>query len=367
MGMLRLLADFALARDAVRNMKECLKTAWQLSPTLSSGSVHQRDPRRDDPSLTTFMRLANINGLDTSASSNVLIDTTVTDGNVCLLALNMTSSISGIMLGGNSTIADEKCWAWSNSTSSLSMNAWGSSDATAAGFCSAGGVWGSSRFVPAPLTNCAQRPDPFATLAMPSIGGCDYSSKEFKNETTTVATNASGVSVFCGGLSIKNSTVTFPSGVYVIKDGTFEIQASGATVQGEGVVFLFSGADARLYLRGGGNAILKAPTVAQAAASAVLAPYAGFLFVDDRNNAPTAIPDIRGGGNVKMERILYHPTRGVVGGGNGQINQQSKYWSMIADSFYLNGTGDLYMKTDFAGAGFPDILPKVKRLTRMTQ
>ena len=39
---------------------------------------------------------------------------------------------------------------------------------------------------------------------------------------------------------------------------------------------------------------------------------------------------------------------------------------MIADSFYLNGTGDLYMKTDFAAAGFPDILPKVKRLTRIT-
>ena len=240
-----------------------------------------------------------------------------------------------------------------------------------------GGTTGGSRFVPAPLPNCAQQPDPFASLAMPSFGGCDYSpsgngdddhnSYQYKNVTTTVVPNASGVTVFCGGLEVKNADVTFPSGIYVIKDGSFKIDASGATVRGEGVVFLFSGANARLYLRGGGSAILKAPTVAQAAAKAVLAPYAGFLFIDNRNNKPTIATDISGGGTVNMQGILYSPSRAVMIGGNGAINQGSTYWSMIADNFYLNGTGDLYMKTDFATAAFPDILPKVKRLTRITQ
>ena len=138
---------------------------------------------------TTLMRIANIENITSAAKSKVLIDTTVTDGSVCLLALNSTSNISGIAMGGNSTIADQGCWAWSNSTSvSLAMNAWGSSDATAAGFCSAGGVSGSSRFVPAPLTQCAQQPDPFATLAMPAIGGCDYNNKQFKQRAPIPST-----------------------------------------------------------------------------------------------------------------------------------------------------------------------------------
>lgn len=315
---------------------------------------------------TAFTGIGGIHNLPLEARANVLIDTTVTDGNVCLLALNTTNAVKGINLSGNTTIADEKCWAWSNSTASNSLYAWGSSDATAAGFCSAGNYQGGSRFQPTPLTNCAQRPDPFPTLAMPTVGSCDYNDKKYQDVTEAVVPNASGITVFCNGLEIKQSTVTFPAGIYIIKDSTFLIRAQGKVI-GDNVVFIFSGANAKILLNGGGDAQLKAPTVAAAAASAVLAPYAGFLFVDDRNNKPTSIPILLGGGVVKMEGILYMPSRAVQIGGNGQINQNAKYWSMIADRFELDGTGDMFMKTDFATAGFPDILPKVKRLTRMTQ
>lgn len=313
---------------------------------------------------TTFMRLANVNEITTSANSNVLIDTTVTDGSVCLLALNPSSNVSGIALGGNSTIADQGCWAWSNSTSvSLGLNAWGSSDATAAGFCSAGGVSGSSRFVPTPLTQCAQQPDPFATLVMPSIGGCDYSSKQYSNGTYTVTPNPSGVTVFCGGLDLNpQADVTFPAGIYVIKENEFLIRGQ-ATARGTNVVFVFWGENSRLTVNGGGSAILKAPTVG---ATGILAPYPGFLFVDYRGNTPKNATVITGGGDIKLEGIVYQPNRALTIGGNGQINQQSTFFAMVADTYYLNGTGDLYLKTDFATANFPDILPKVKRLTRIT-
>lgn len=334
-----------------------------VTPTLSNVTV-----TASYATPTTFMRLANVNEITTSANSNVLIDTTVTDGSVCLLALNPSANVSGIALGGNSTIADQGCWAWSNSTSvSLGLNAWGSSDATAAGFCSAGGVSGSSRFVPTPLTQCAQQPDPFATLAMPAIGGCDYNNKQYgqtgNQPAITVVPNASGITVFCGGLEVKpQADVTFPAGIYVIKDKEFLIRAQ-SIVRGTGVVFVFSGAEARLHVNGGGGAILKAPTVG---ATGVLAPYPGFLFIDNRNNKPTAVTDITGGGDLKLEGIVYQPSRALNVGGNGYINQTSKYFAMVADSYYLNGTGDLYLKTDFATASFPDILPKVKRLTRIT-
>ena len=95
--------------------------------------------------------------------------------------------------------------------------------------------------------------------------------------------------------------------------------------------------------------------------------YAGFLFVDSRVNKPTIATNVTGGGCLKLEGIVYQPSRALNIGGNGQINQNSKYFAMVADRYSLGGTGDLYMKTDYAAAGFPDILPKVKRLTRMTQ
>ena len=307
---------------------------------------------------TSFMRLAGVNNFDLAANANVLIDTAVTDGSICLLALDSSPYVSGIALGGNSTIADKNCWAWSNSTSNQSLNAWGSSDATAAGFCTAGGVYGSSRFTPAPLTSCAQRPDPFVTLAMPAIGGCEYNSKQYNNGTWTVSPNASGVTVFCNGLDLKpQADVTFPAGIYVIKNGKFSIQAQ-STARGTGVMFVFSGVEAYLEVKGGGNADLKAP---------VTGTYAGFLMIDNRNDTPEIATNVTGGGSITLEGIVYQPSRALTIGGNGQINQNSKYFAMVAKNYSLGGTGDLYMKTDYAAAGFPDLLPKVTRLTRMTQ
>ena len=302
---------------------------------------------------TTFARIMNVTSIPVAASANVTIDTAIADGSVCLLALGNSSTVEGIALGGNSTIADQKCWAWSNSTSSKSLDAWGSSDATAAGFCAAGGVYGSSKFTPQPLTNCAQRPDPFATLAMPIVGACDYTNKQFNNGTATASPG-----VYCGGLELKpQATVTFSPGVYIIRNGKLNVQAQSQAI-GTGVTIIFSGQGAGFEVKGGGGMDLKAPTSGT---------YAGFLFVDDRNNKPVENVTITGGGTIKMQGILYMPSRAVNIGGNGQMNQTSSFFAMVADHYSLGGTGDLYMKTNYATAGFPDLLPKVTRLTRMSQ
>lgn len=340
------LAQNTFQANLPRFMKTSATTV--VTPTLENVGV---DSTFEVP--TSFARLMNIMSLPAKARANVTIDTAISDGSVCLLALGNSETVDGIALGGNSTIADHKCWAWSNSKSSKSLDAWGSSDATAAGFCAAGGVYGASRFTPRPLTSCAERPDPFATLAMPAVGSCDFNNKQYNNGTSTAYPG-----VYCGGLELKpQAVVTFSPGVYIIRNGELRVQAQSQAI-GTGVTFIFSGQGAGFEVKGGGQMDLKAPTSGT---------YAGFLFVDDRNNRPEASVTLTGGGSIKMQGILYMPTRAVNIGGNGQMNQSSNFFAMVADRYSLGGTGDLYMKTDYAAAGFPDLLPKVKRLTRMNE
>ena len=311
---------------------------------------------------TSFMKLAHVNQIAMGTKANVTIDTTVVNGSICLLALRKTNDLPGVYLNGNTTIADQDCWAWANSGSFESLRGSNNARARAAGFCTAGGVTGQSSFEPTALTQCAQRPDPFETkmTSMPNIDTrCDHNNRvQYKNETVTVSPSTGGVRVYCGGFEVKQATVTFEPGLYILKGGKMDLQAQ-AKVYGTGVTFLFADADAGFEMQGGADLLAKAPTSGD---------YAGFLLVDYRgSHKPTGDVVITGGGDIKMEGILYMPSRMVQVAGNGQINQASKFFAMVADRYDIRGTGDMYLKTDFASAGFPDLLAKVKRLTRMVE
>jgi Flp pilus assembly protein TadG len=323
-----------------------------VTPTVESSLEHVRVTASYDQPMA-FMKLVNINSLSVGANANVTIDTTIVDGSICMLALTPSATSQGIHLDGNSTIADHRCWAWSNATGFNSMDAGGSSQATAAGFCAAGSAIGGNLFQPAPLEGCAQRPDPFADLQIPSVGSCTYSNAKYGSGTHTISPG-----VYCGGLEVKpQAVVTMQPGTYIIKDGTLLVRA-GSLLQGEGVTIVFTGVADRMEVNGGGNIDLKAPTAGA---------LAGFLFLDTRFDMHNYSHVILGGGDIRMEGILYAPKRQVEIGGNGVINQEARFYAMVANDFHLYGTGDLYMRIDHAAAGFPDLLPKVKRLTRMTQ
>jgi hypothetical protein len=158
--------------------------------------------------------------------------------------------------------------------------------------------------------------------------------------------------VYCGNLVLKpQADVTFEPGIYVVKNGYFEIQAQ-ASARGDGVVFFFTGSDTRLIVRGGGNVDFKAPTTGD---------LAGFVLADTRLGSETNIneTEIQGGGRVKIEGILYAPQWRVNISGNGDVNQDSKFIAMIADHFYMEGNGKLYIRSDAAGAGLPGLMPRI--------
>jgi Flp pilus assembly protein TadG len=271
-------------------------------------------------------------------------------GVICLLALNPTTG-DGLHLQGVNKLSEQNCWAWVNSTSSSAINASGTSSGKAQGFCSAGGVSGADHFAPAPFTGCDPFEDPFAGKVAPSAGNCDATNLVLTNGAYTLLPGT-----YCGGLELKpQADVTFAPGVYIITDGVFEVQAQ-ASAHGNGVVFVFTGANANLIVRGGGSVDFTAP-----AANAIgVGDLAGFLFFQNRFNTSSGTSTvIQGGGDVKMQGVLYMPTWRVEIGGNGEVNQNTGYWAMVADSFYMEGNGKLYLRSSADTAGLPNIMPKI--------
>jgi Flp pilus assembly protein TadG len=299
---------------------------------------------------TILMKLWRVDSLDLIARS--VARSQVQNGGVaCMIALNPTTD-NDIHLQGVNKLSSTNCWAWVNSTHAYSINAVGASLGTAQGFCTAGGVLGGEHFLPAPYTECDPIPDPFADKTAPASNTCTHTNTSLKNGTFTLSPG-----VYCGGLVLKpQAEVTFNPGVYIIKNGMFEIQGQ-ASAAGNGVVFVFVGSDAEFIVRGGGSVSFTAPD----AAATNVAGLNGFvLFQDKTTTTAGKTTVIQGGGDVKIEGILYMPTWRVDIGGNGDVNQAAKYFAMVADSFYMEGNGKLYVASDAAGANLPDLMPRIR-------
>ena len=151
--------------------------------------------------------------------------------------------------------------------------------------------------------------------------------------------------------------------LYIIKNGMFEVQGQAAAT-GNGVVVVFKGANAELIVRGGGSVSFKAPGTA----ATNVAGLNGFVLFQDKTTTQAGRTTIiQGGGDVKLEGILYLPTWRVDIGGNGDVNQTSQYFTMVADSYYMEGNGKLYLASDAAGANLPDLMPRIKNGPKLVE
>jgi Flp pilus assembly protein TadG len=332
---------------AVNLTNSGLPTSIQPTIEANNAEVKVAAAYLQPAAFTGLMGLDSIQvGAETTARSQV-----ENGGVVCLLALNPTAS-DGLHLQGINKLSEENCWAWVNSTSPTALNATGTSLGKAQGFCTAGDVLGAEHFSPPPYTGCEPMEDPFAEKFAaydPPDGDCTSrnTNVQLKSGTFTLKPG-----VYCGDLVLKpQANVTFEPGIYVIKDGYFEIQGQ-ASAAGDGVVFFFKGSNTRLIVRGGGNIDFKAPAMGD---------LAGFVLVDRLwgSNATINETVIQGGGRVKIEGILYAPQWRVNISGNGDVNQEANYLAMIADHFYMEGNGKLYIRSDAASAGLPDLMPKI--------
>lgn len=271
-------------------------------------------------------------------------------GVACLLSLSNISP-DGLHMQGINKVSSPDCWAWVNSTAATSINATGAASGVAQGFCTAGAVDGPEHFTPRPFAGCDPIKDPFKEQInnVWVATACSHNKLQLKNGTHTLKPG-----VYCGDTVLKpHAHVTFAPGTYVFKGGTLQVQA-GASITGDGVTLFFYGANTRMEVRGGGSLDLKAPTTGN---------LAGFVIVDrliewyDPEIRETVI---QGGGRIKLEGVLYAPQWKVNISGNGEINQESDFFTMIADSFYMEGNGRLNISSDAKTAGLPEIMPKIR-------
>lgn len=297
-------------------------------------------------SPTTILKLLGVDGIPVEAKTRARSQVQ-NGGVICLLALDENVQ-EGLHLQGINKMSQQDCWAWVNSKADTAINAVGASTGKAQGFCVAGGVLGADHFAPPPFRGCDPYADPFAAQFAsntPYVGDCTKTNLRIKN---TYAVLTPGT--YCGGINIGvHAEVLFMPGTYVIKNGTLDMDAQ-SSASGTGVTFFFTGTNTGIDIKSGSNLVLRAPTSGS---------YESFVFIQDRTSNPGATVNIQGGGHVKLEGVLYAPTWKVSIGGNGEVNQEAKFWTMVAGSFHMEGNGQLYINSDAEAIGMKNVMPKI--------
>jgi Flp pilus assembly protein TadG len=257
--------------------------------------------------------------------------------NLCVLGLD-TSSIGTINLGGNGNVIAKNCSVFSNSTSTSGLSANGGV-MTASTICSAGGVKGTSaNFKPTALSDCPTFNDPLAGRAPPPSGACTYSNLKIKGGNVTLSPG-----VYCGGLSVHSkAVVTMSPGVYVVRDGEFEI-GTKATVTGDGVGIYFEGANTSIRFKNDSNLSLRAP---------VDGPMAGILFFGDRMQPTTTTYTISSENARVLVGTIYLPRAKLLIDATKTVGDLSEYTAIIARVVDFQN-GNVVLNTDYSMTPVP--------------
>lgn len=325
------------------NQNASAKNLVDLRPEFSANNAEVA-VTASATSPTTILKLLGIEGIPVEAKTRARSQVQ-NGGVICLLALDENTD-EGLHLQGINKMSQEDCWAWVNSTSATAINAVGASTGKAQGFCVAGGVIGAGHFAPPPFRGCDPYADPFAgKFAAPYAGECTESNLRIKNTYKVL-----NPGTYCGGINIGvHAEVVFNPGTYIIKDGDLDMDAH-ASASGDGVTFFFVGNNTGIDINSGSDLVLRAPTSG---------PYESFVFIQDKMSNPGATINIQGGGHIKLEGVLYAPTWTVSIGGNGEVNQEAKFWTMVAARFHMEGNGRLYINSDAASLGMTNVMPKI--------
>ena len=314
----------------------------------------------------SFMNLANAIPGMTSKNRDMAVEVQSTvhymSRYICLLALNPSAS-EALSVKGTVNLTAPDCVIQANSSSNSALYANGGARVEAFSICAVGNSAGSG-FNPTPDNSCLSAPDPYSKVFATDYAAT-YDAAVVRSTTSFVPSNSMEVlrpGIYTGGIRVASGRgVELAPGVYFIKDGELEIRAGG-TVAGTGVSIIFVGnSNAVLNVQGGGSFTIKAP------ASGV---FAGIAVASHPSVVPSKSNRITGGGTIEMEGVVYFPTQTLAIGGNGKIGVGTKQFSMVADKFAIDGTGqlDIIQSADYSAAGLPPLKTtaqdKIVRLTK---
>jgi Putative Flp pilus-assembly TadE/G-like len=247
---------------------------------------------------------------------------------ICMLALDQNAD-KALYFSGDAK-ADFKCGIASNSASNSAIHVNGNAkvkadSAQAYGyFPEYGGLTTSQP----PQVYAPRIPDPYGPE------GRNLQAPPMPPPAPAPFINANGdITMFPGRydgtLQIKNSTVTFDPGVYVINNGNLNIQTH-ANVSGKGVTFILSGTSPGVIdFSSQAKIDLTAPSSGD---------YAGvLLFEDPKAPSYPGKHSANGGPNLKLNGAIYTPKREIeFSGGSGTSGQCLQ---IIARQVTVTGNG----------------------------
>lgn len=150
--------------------------------------------------------------------------------NICLAVLDTTGTSLSVKSG---TLTTNNCGIAVNSTSANAVETPSNGDISASSLSVAGGPSTKPNGITGDYSPASpQIPDPLGYLAMPPVGPCNGAYGAYQNYAG--ATLSPGV--YCGGIGIDHSTVTFNPGLYILAGGGLLLKH--ATVRGTGVTFV---------------------------------------------------------------------------------------------------------------------------------
>jgi Flp pilus assembly protein TadG len=268
----------------------------------------------------TFSAVLGNNTLHTTGSSVTAASVAGPSGGTIYVlgpgsgTVTTNSSGAGAALNSGSDI-------YVNSTSSSAVTLKNADSVTCTGgghlnVCGSGCRQHGATISPAPRTNCANHPDPYANMQPPSYPwwNCDY----WNDVNYNSGNHTLNPGHYCGSINISGSaTVTFSSGLYEI-DGNLSVN-TGCTVN------------------------LTAPTSGT---------WQGIAIYQDRNNTNTCT--LTCGPNQKISGVVYAPSATVnhCGGSAGATPNQT----IVCNKIQFTGTTNTHIGATSAYTCTPGVL-----------
>lgn len=262
----------------------------------------------------------------------------ISSGKICALSLNPSKGKS-IHLDTAARIQASECAVYANSSDSEAIRVDAASSIAASLICAVGGISGSSSaFQPARTTDCPEFSDPLADRPLPAFGGCRYNDHVVKSTATL------SPGVYCKGLKIEgNAKVTLNPGIYVIKDGKFEVSGD-AEVTGINVGFVLTGRDTLFEFTSDTKVHLEGPENG---------PMAGLLFFEDAAMASGKKSRINSDHADVLLGTFYMPKGTLLIDSKAPVAGASAYTAIIADTIELKKNPTLILNSDYESTKVP--------------
>lgn len=269
-------------------------------------------------------------------------------GDYCILSLD--DSVDGAVTAiGNVNINSVGCGIAVNSSSDTALDLGGNTnidigDVSVVGDYQTGGS--VSFDYESMNTQAAKTPDPYADLAVPAYGPCDYNNFRANHDTVL------NPGVYCGGITITgNNNITLNPGVYIINGGDISISGNG-TLTGENVSFVLTSSDGTDY----GELNISGGKVMNLSAPAEGEEMEGVLVYKDREAPEDAqCNKIVGTSEVVLDGAIYLPSSCFrIGGNHSLASSASGICSrIIAKTVELHGNP--YIANDCETSASDDI------------